>query len=104
MAKNSEKAEVSKNLDTTPVLNRVKSLLVWIPLFLIKAYRYLISPLMGNHCRFYPSCSQYGEEAYQRFGILKGTVLTIKRVLKCHPWHAGGYDPVPDDQTTITKK
>jgi len=68
---------------------------VLIPLALLKVYRYLISPLLGSHCRFYPSCSHYSEEAYRKFGIYKGTVLTIKRLAKCHPWHKGGIDPVP---------
>jgi uncharacterized protein len=70
--------------------------LLFIPLSLIKVYRYFISPLLGNQCRFYPTCSHYGEEAYQRFGIIKGSWLTIKRIVKCHPWHSGGFDPVPD--------
>lgn len=62
---------------------------------LIKGYRLLISPWLGANCRFYPSCSAYGLEAVQTFGALKGGWLTIKRLGRCHPWHAGGYDPVP---------
>ncbi|WP_300672103.1 membrane protein insertion efficiency factor YidD [Desulfoluna sp.] len=62
---------------------------------LIKAYQYLISPLTGPRCRFYPTCSAYAIEAYERYGILKGSWLAVKRILKCHPFHPGGFDPVP---------
>jgi len=67
-----------------------------IATFLIKSYRYLISPLLGNHCRFYPSCSKYAETAIERYGFLKGSALTLRRLGKCHPWHEGGLDPVPE--------
>ncbi|WP_042354704.1 membrane protein insertion efficiency factor YidD [Bacillus rubiinfantis] len=63
---------------------------------LIRFYQRVISPLKPPSCRFYPTCSQYGLEAIQRFGALKGGYLTIKRILKCHPLHPGGIDPVPD--------
>lgn len=59
-------------------------------------YRYLISPIIGPRCRFYPSCSSYAIDAIIRFGILYGIFLTIKRLLKCHPYHQGGIDPVPE--------
>ncbi len=62
---------------------------------LIKAYRLILSPLLGPRCRFYPSCSAYGLEAVQTFGALKGSWLIVKRIGRCHPWHPGGYDPVP---------
>ena len=65
-------------------------------LILIKAYRLLISPWLSPCCRYYPSCSAYGLEAVERFGALRGGWLTIKRIGRCHPWRAGGYDPVPD--------
>jgi putative membrane protein insertion efficiency factor len=64
--------------------------------FLIKLYRYLISPWVGQHCRFYPTCSAYALAAIERFGALKGSYLAVLRLLKCHPWHAGGVDPVPE--------
>lgn len=62
---------------------------------LIRGYQLAISPLLGPRCRFNPTCSNYGIEALRRFGMLKGSWLTAKRVLKCHPLHEGGDDPVP---------
>jgi putative membrane protein insertion efficiency factor len=65
---------------------------------LIKGYQKFISPMMAPHCRFTPTCSQYALEAVQRYGVIKGLILTCKRILKCHPFHAGGVDPVPNNQ------
>jgi putative membrane protein insertion efficiency factor len=62
---------------------------------IIRAYQYLLSPLLGNHCRFYPSCSQYTAEAIAVHGAGRGIWLGARRLSKCHPWHVGGYDPVP---------
>jgi uncharacterized protein len=62
---------------------------------LIRGYRYLISPLLGDCCRFYPSCSRYGEEAIATHGLVQGIWLTVKRLSKCHPFHPGGIDWVP---------
>lgn len=62
----------------------------------IRFYQVAISPLKPPTCRFYPTCSQYGLEAVQRFGALKGGWLTLKRISKCHPFHPGGVDPVPE--------
>jgi len=64
-------------------------------LALISAYRLLLSPLLGASCRFYPTCSTYAAEAIETHGALRGTWLAVKRILKCHPWHPGGVDPVP---------
>ena len=63
----------------------------------IKIYQYAISPFLGNHCRFSPSCSSYAVQAIEAHGLVKGTFLGIKRIGKCHPWHPGGYDPVPGE-------
>lgn len=62
---------------------------------LIRVYQRGISPLLGPHCRFHPTCSHYGIEALRRFGLIKGSWLILKRVLKCHPLNPGGDDPVP---------
>ncbi len=64
-------------------------------LLLIRFYQKCISPALGPHCRFTPTCSQYAFEAISKYGIFKGGYLTIRRLLKCHPFHEGGYDPVP---------
>lgn len=62
---------------------------------LLRGYQYLISPLLGPRCRFHPSCSHYAIEALQQHGLLRGLWLTLRRLLRCHPWHPGGHDPVP---------
>ncbi len=64
-------------------------------LALIRGYQYLFRPLLGSNCRFAPSCSDYAREAVLKHGALKGAALTVRRVLRCHPYHPGGYDPVP---------
>ncbi len=65
---------------------------------LIRVYRYLLSPWVGNQCRFHPSCSHYGEQAIQQHGLIKGSFLTVWRILRCNPWHPGGFDYVPGTQ------
>jgi hypothetical protein len=65
--------------------------LIW----LVRVYQYAISPMLGRSCRFHPSCSEYAVEALQRHGALRGLWLAVRRVGRCHPWHPGGYDPVP---------
>ncbi len=64
-------------------------------LFLIRGYKTFLSPLLGNHCRFSPTCSTYAYEAIQKYGLLRGILLGTKRLLRCHPFHPGGVDPVP---------
>lgn len=62
---------------------------------IIRAYQYAISPMLGARCRFLPSCSDYAIEAVGRHGVLRGGWLAARRLTRCHPWHPGGYDPVP---------
>lgn len=64
-------------------------------LFPIKVYRWCLSPFVGQHCRFHPTCSAYAEEAIVTHGSLRGSWLALRRLLKCHPWHSGGVDTVP---------
>lgn len=64
-------------------------------LLLIRAYRYALSPWWGRHCRFEPTCSAYAQEAIEKHGSVRGSVFATRRLLCCHPWCAGGYDPVP---------
>ena len=68
----------------------------WLLKKLIRGYQLIISPLLGNNCRFYPSCSSYTLEAIDRFGVLRGGWLGLKRIGRCHPWNPGGIDPVPE--------
>ncbi|MES2552271.1 MAG: membrane protein insertion efficiency factor YidD [Pseudomonadota bacterium] len=66
-------------------------LFIWF----IRGYQILLSPFFGQQCRFSPTCSQYALEAMERHGAVLGTYYSIRRLLKCHPWHAGGHDPIP---------
>ncbi len=64
--------------------------------FMIRGYRYLLSPFLGSNCRFYPSCSCYAETAIKNYGALTGSWMALRRIARCHPWHPGGIDPVPE--------
>ena len=64
-------------------------------LVLIRCYKYAISPVLGSRCRFFPSCSEYTAEAVEKYGALKGAALGVRRILRCHPWNSGGFDPGP---------
>lgn len=69
-----------------------------LAILLIDGYRLAISPLLGNNCRFHPSCSSYARTAIQRFGLIQGGWMAFRRVMRCHPWHEGGVDPVPENK------
>ncbi|MDH5517027.1 MAG: membrane protein insertion efficiency factor YidD [Gammaproteobacteria bacterium] len=73
-------------------------------IYIIRAYQIVLSPVFGQHCRFTPSCSNYAIEALQKHGILRGSWLASKRLLSCHPWHEGGYDPVPEHKHNCKHK
>jgi hypothetical protein len=69
--------------------------MVRIAIGLLRIYRYLLSPMLGPRCRFMPSCSEYTMQALQAHGAMRGGWLSARRLCKCHPWHPGGFDPVP---------
>lgn len=71
-------------------------MLKFLALKLLRAYQLLISPMLGQTCRFSPSCSSYSMQAIERFGFFKGVWLTVRRLLRCHPYNPGGYDPIPE--------
>lgn len=76
-------------------MSRLADSVVWLLLLPLKAYRRFVSPYLPPVCRFHPSCSAYAVEALQVHGPLRGVWLTTRRLLRCAPWHPGGYDPVP---------
>ena len=76
-------------------MNKLRQIFAWPALKLIRFYKVCISPYLGNHCRYTPTCSQYAYEAITKYGIFKGGWLALKRLLRCHPWGGSGYDPVP---------
>ena len=82
----------------TPPNEHRRSPLAAVARALILVYRYAVSPLLGPRCRFYPSCSAYALEAIERHGALRGLWLGLTRIGRCHPWHPGGYDPVPEPE------
>jgi putative membrane protein insertion efficiency factor len=81
-------------------LSRLPRRLLVLP---IRLYQRLFSPLLGQRCRYYPSCSEYAVQAIQRFGILRGAVLAGWRLLRCNPWSRGGFDPVEDQRLFRTR-
>ena len=76
------------------IIKQSNRLLAKLFIYMVRIYQKYISPMRGPTCRFYPTCSQYSIEAYKKYGAIKGTYLTIRRILKCHPFHPGGYDPL----------
>jgi len=75
--------------------NKKKSILIKPVIFIIQVYQVILSPVFGRNCRFYPSCSNYFIEALENRGLLNGTILFLKRIVRCHPFNSGGYDPLP---------
>jgi len=88
------------------VIRRLLALPAWILVLVIRFYQKAISPWLGPCCRFNPSCSNYCIDALKQHGMVRGLWLGIKRILKCHPLHPGGYDPVPyrENKSTSRKK
>ena len=70
------------------------NLLTYLIIKLIRIYKFLISPLLGDSCRYFPTCSDYSIESLRTYGLFKGLFLSLKRILSCHPWRDGGFDPV----------
>lgn len=82
----------------------LRLIFIAIPLSFIYIYRFAISPLLGPRCRFHPSCSEYSLQALKTHGLIIGCWLSVQRILKCHPLHDGGFDPVPEPHQKIKKK
>jgi hypothetical protein len=84
----------------------LRKLIIAIPLLIIRFYQIFLSPLIGQNCRFHPTCSYYAISALKQHGLLVGSWLSVKRILKCQPLHPGGLDPVPEkpNNTKITKR
>jgi putative membrane protein insertion efficiency factor len=76
-------------------ISKIKNVFIISALLFIRAYQVLISPVLGPACRFYPTCSAYAYEAISRYGLFKGSYLAFLRLMRCHPFHPGGIDPVP---------
>jgi hypothetical protein len=83
-------------LEIDPEMVKPRQFFMWT----IRGYQLAISPMFGPRCRFYPSCSSYAYTAIERYGILQGCWLGLRRLLRCHPFSEGGYDPVPDKRPT----
>lgn len=77
-------------------MNNIITFVRHVAVLPIRFYKRCISPFLPNRCRFYPSCSNYAAEAILRHGVFKGSYLAARRILRCHPWHEGGFDPVPE--------
>jgi len=82
----------------------MNKIICFIPILLIKVYKYTLSPLLPNACRYTPTCSQYAIVALQKHGIIKGTILAVKRISSCHPMGGHGYDPVPEKRELKAKE
>ncbi|TET96904.1 MAG: membrane protein insertion efficiency factor YidD [Candidatus Zixiibacteriota bacterium] len=80
--------------NSSPPSRNKTSLWAYPLIFVLYLYRFTLSPLIGNNCRFHPTCSQYAEQALRKYGALRGSIKAVRRLLRCHPWHEGGYDPI----------
>jgi len=80
------------------IMGRIEKAWLRLALILVRFYQVFLSPLMGNNCRFHPSCSQYCTDALKTHGPIKGLKLTFRRIFSCHPFNQGGFDPVPDKE------
>jgi len=74
----------------------IKRIIIYMLISCIKIYQFFMSPILGQNCRYLPTCSEYSIESLKKFGIVKGIFISIKRISKCHPWGDHGYDPVPN--------
>ena len=83
------------SLKIKKIFSLLSSFLAIPVVVLIKLYQRFLSPMLGSSCRFYPTCSNYALESYKKYGLVSGSILTIKRLCKCHPFHSGGLDEVP---------
>ncbi len=88
------------NSKTPTTLNPFLNILSQVAIFLIAAYQLLLSPLLGPRCRFYPTCSSYAKQAFKEQGFSRGSILTLKRLAKCHPFNKGGIDELPAEKTS----
>jgi hypothetical protein len=95
MAKDDSSVQSTGKINPDPDVPRLLSVLTLPFRTLIKVYQVLISPMLGQNCRFHPTCSCYAHQALERHGLVKGTWLSVKRIMKCNPMHAGGFDYVP---------
>ena len=84
---------------TVRITSALSRVIAWPLLVMIKMYQLLLSPLLGQNCRFYPTCSQYARQALIQYGAFTGSWLAMKRIVKCHPFHPGGIDNVPNKVT-----
>jgi hypothetical protein len=84
--------------------DRRRGVVAWVLLGFVRAYQRALSPFLGQNCRYHPSCSHYTYEAIEIHGALKGTWFGVKRIGRCHPFHEGGFDPVPESVDTQTKE
>jgi putative membrane protein insertion efficiency factor len=92
------------NLKQDSLRETLRSAGRWILLLFVRIYQVLLSPFFGGACKFYPSCSRYGYEAIAKHGAWRGSVLAVKRLLRCRPFTKGGFDPVPDDEELTERR